>query len=73
MDEIAAAVGADPIEFRLAHLENARAKAVLTAAAEKAGWDKRPSPKRDKALGRSLDRTRRGPEHPRRHLRRHHC
>ncbi len=47
MDELAAAVGADPIEFRLAHLENARAKTVLTAAAEKAAWDKRPSPKRD--------------------------
>ena len=51
MDEIAAAIGADPIDFRLAHLENARAKAVLTAAAEKAGWDKRPSPKRDKTSG----------------------
>ena len=51
MDELAAAVGADPIEFRLAHLENARAKAILTAAAEKAEWDKRPSPKRDKSSG----------------------
>ena len=51
MDELAAATGADPIEFRLRHLDNARAKAVLTAAAEKAGWDKRPSPKPGKGSG----------------------
>ena len=46
MDEIAAATGADPIEFRLKHLEEARAKAVLAAAAQKAAWDTRPSPKK---------------------------
>ena len=51
MDELAAATGADPIEFRLRHLDNARAKAVLAAAAEKAGWDKRPSPKRANGSG----------------------
>jgi nicotinate dehydrogenase subunit B len=51
MDELAAATGADPIEFRLRHLDNERAKAVLTAAAEKAGWDKRPSPKSSKGSG----------------------
>jgi nicotinate dehydrogenase subunit B len=51
MDELAAATGADPIEFRLRHLDNERAKAVLTAAAEKAGWDKRPSPKPAKGSG----------------------
>ena len=51
MDELAAATGADPIEFRMRHLDNARAKAVLTAAAEKAGWDRRPSPNPKKALG----------------------
>jgi nicotinate dehydrogenase subunit B len=45
LDELAAAAGADPIEFRLRYLDNARAKAVLSAAAEKAGWDRRPSPK----------------------------
>ena len=48
MDELAAAIGADPIEFRLRYLDNARAKAVLTAAAEKAGWERRPSPKPNK-------------------------
>jgi CO/xanthine dehydrogenase Mo-binding subunit len=51
MDEIAAAAGADPIEFRFRHLEDPRAKAVLTAAAQKAGWDTRPSPKKVAAGG----------------------
>jgi CO/xanthine dehydrogenase Mo-binding subunit len=51
MDELAAATGADPIEFRMRHLDNARAKAVLTAAAEKAGWDRRPSPNPKKSPG----------------------
>jgi len=47
MDELAAAAGADPIEFRLAHIADPRARAVLAAAAEKAGWDRRPSPKKN--------------------------
>lgn len=51
MDEIAAAAGADPVEFRLKHLEEPRAKAVLSAAAQKAGWDTRPSPKKAEARG----------------------
>jgi len=51
MDELAAATGADPIEFRLRHLDIPRAKGVLTAAAEKAGWEKRPSPKPAKGSG----------------------
>jgi isoquinoline 1-oxidoreductase len=38
MDELAAAAGADPLEFRLRHLANDRLRAVLTAAAEKFGW-----------------------------------
>jgi nicotinate dehydrogenase subunit B len=42
MDEIAAAVGADPVEFRLRHLTNERDRAVIEAAAERAGW--RPGP-----------------------------
>lgn len=39
MDELAAAAGADPVAFRLAHCDDARAKAVIRAAAEAAGWD----------------------------------
>jgi nicotinate dehydrogenase subunit B len=41
MDELAAAVGADPVRFRLAHLTDPRAQQVLTEAADMAGWDTR--------------------------------
>src|SRR5467141_319444 len=51
MDEIAAAAGVDPLDFRLKYLDEPRAKAVLTAAAQKAGWDRRPSPKTNSASG----------------------
>ncbi|WP_203918679.1 xanthine dehydrogenase family protein molybdopterin-binding subunit [Rugosimonospora africana] len=46
-DEIAAATGQDPLQFRLQHLTDARAIAVLTAAAQAGKWEARPSPKRD--------------------------
>ena len=44
MDELAYAAGVDPIEFRLRHLNDDRARAVIEAVAEKAGWsaDERP-------------------------------
>ena len=58
MDELAAAAGADPIEFRQKYLDEARAKAVLTAAADQFHWDKRPSPRKatsgDIATGRGI-------------------
>lgn len=44
MDELAQAAGADPIAFRLRHLSDERAKAVLNAAAEKANWESRSRP-----------------------------
>ncbi len=44
MDELAAAIGEDPLHFRLRYLDEPRAIDVLQAAAEKAGWDACPSP-----------------------------
>lgn len=39
MDEMAHAAGRDPLEFRLAHLQNSpKLAAVLKAAAERSGW-----------------------------------
>lgn len=40
MDDLAAAVDIDPLEFRLKNLKNERLRAVLQAAAEKFGWAK---------------------------------
>jgi nicotinate dehydrogenase subunit B len=58
IDEVAAAVGADAIEFRLRHIKEPRDVAVIKAAAEKAKWDTRPSPRRDqtgnKVSGRGI-------------------
>ncbi len=38
LDELAHAAGIDPLEFRLRHLTDQRARAVLIAAAEKVNW-----------------------------------
>jgi nicotinate dehydrogenase subunit B len=46
MDELATGAGVDPLEFRLRHLVDSRAKAVLEAAAKRAGWTNRPSPQK---------------------------
>ena len=46
MDEIAAHVKADPVEYRLRNLSHARLIAVVEAAAKAARWQARPSPAR---------------------------
>lgn len=38
MDELAHAAGVDPLDFRLRHLDDPRAHAVLEAVAERANW-----------------------------------
>ena len=38
IDEVAFAVGADPVDFRLKYLKEPRDRAAVQAAAEKAGW-----------------------------------
>jgi isoquinoline 1-oxidoreductase len=40
MHEMARALGADPLEFRLRHLKDDRMRNVLTAVAERIGWGK---------------------------------
>ena len=45
MDEVAARVGADPVEYRLRHLRDPRLIAVVKAAGAAAKWDARPSPR----------------------------
>ena len=41
MDELAVAANADPVEFRLRHLKDPRARAVIETVAAKAGWKPR--------------------------------
>ena len=41
IDELASAAGADPLEFRLSHLEAGRLRSVLEAAAKKFNWKER--------------------------------
>src|SRR5439155_535070 len=52
MGEVASAAGLDPVEFRLRHLSDPRAKAVIEAVASKAGW--RPKQPGDGRGGRGI-------------------
>jgi len=52
MDELALLANADPVAFRLAHLKDARARAVIEAVAKKAGW--KPGERGDGSKGRGI-------------------
>jgi CO/xanthine dehydrogenase Mo-binding subunit len=52
VDELAAAAGADPVEFRLRHMKDPRARAVIEAAAQRAGW--KPGATGDGTRGRGF-------------------
>ena len=52
MDEAAAAAGVDPVEFRLRHMKDPRARAVIELCAQKAGW--KPGQKGDGTHGRGI-------------------
>jgi CO/xanthine dehydrogenase Mo-binding subunit len=52
MDELAVNAGADPVAFRLKHMKDPRARAVIEAAAQKAGWQ--PGRKGDGSRGRGI-------------------
>jgi len=52
LDELALAAGADPVAFRLAHLKDPRARAVIEAAAKKADW--KPGEKGSDGKGRGI-------------------
>jgi nicotinate dehydrogenase subunit B len=50
MDELAKAAGTDPVEFRLRHLEDTRARDAVTLAAEKFGWQSGATPGRGRGF-----------------------
>lgn len=51
MDELAVAAGADPVEFRLKHLDDIRGREVVEKAAKEFGWQKGQKPPPDRGYG----------------------
>jgi CO/xanthine dehydrogenase Mo-binding subunit len=60
INEAAAAAGADPIEYRLAHTTDERMINLLNATAKAANWEMRPSPHRGARRAGSTQVTGRG-------------
>ena len=54
IDELAAAVGQDPVDFRLKYLTGDRDIAVVKAAAQEVGWESRTSPNPNAGSGEVL-------------------
>jgi len=51
MDELAVLAGADPVEFRLKHLDDQRGRDVIEKAAQGFGWKKDRKPPPDRGFG----------------------
>ncbi len=56
LDEIASALGQDPVDYRIRHLSDPRLIAVVRAAAQAAQWETRPSPKSQIPFGKLAGR-----------------